>query len=364
MQDRSHCGRGHPVCVQSGNLDEIAPFILGDHVLVVTTPGFVRRGAIDRLRHLLAPKLLTVWAEVKPNPDIRDIDNAASVLQNRSIDLVIGLGGGSALDTAKVLATLLANQASPTLCQKFRDDAGGGWATRLPLIAIPTTSGTGAEVTPFATIWDHERQQKYSLSEEFVSPDLAWLDPTLTLTLNEEETLYPGLDTISHSLESLWNKNLTPASRCYAFKALELSGLALPRVLIEPNNLVNRQNLQQASLLAGLAISVTRTAISHAISYPLTTHYGMPHGLACSFTLLYLLRQVKSAIITDLSEENTIEKIANVLESCDLKNRVLKYGQRSEIIQIASRANNTDRSSNFFMKLDDDAIHNIIFNSI
>ena len=89
MQDRSHCGRGHPVCVQSGNLDEIAPFILGDHVLVVTTPGFERRGTIERLRRLLAPKLLTVWAEVKPNPDIRDIDNAASALQNQSIDLVL-----------------------------------------------------------------------------------------------------------------------------------------------------------------------------------------------------------------------------------------------------------------------------------
>ena len=161
----------------------------------------------------------------------------------------------------------------------------------MPVTAIPTTSGTGAEVTPFATVWDSTTHKKHSLTGEHIYPTHALLDPELTLTLRRKETLYPALDTISHALESLWNKNRTPLSEAYATQALILANKALPIILEAPDNLEHRSRMQQASVLAGLAISQTRTAIAHSISYPLTSHFGVPHGLACSFTLPWLIKE-------------------------------------------------------------------------
>lgn len=281
MSDSPHWHHCHPVRITSASLEAVRDHVQGKKVLIVTTPGFVRRGVVDRLKDILAPHRVSVWDGVRPNPDVQDLDRAADTLRHHHIDNVIGLGGGSAVDAAKVLATTLPNATSPTLSQIFREPCAVTWGARLPLIAIPTTSGTGAEVTPFATVWDHERHAKYSLTGDFMYPDLALLDASLTLTLGTEDTLYPALDAISHALESLWNRNRTPITTLYAYSALERSTVALPIALSDPANWSARSDLQNASLFAGLAISHTRTAIAHAISYPLTTHFGVPHGLAC-----------------------------------------------------------------------------------
>src|SRR5690606_20309422 len=111
------------------------------------------------------------------------------------------------------------------------------WEKKIPLVAIPTTSGTGAEVTPFATVWDQSEHRKYSITGDLIFPDTAVLDPELTLSLPEKETLYPGLDAISHALESLWNVNRTPVTAGFAIQALELAVEALPTVLGNPADL-------------------------------------------------------------------------------------------------------------------------------
>jgi phosphonate metabolism-associated iron-containing alcohol dehydrogenase len=279
----------NPVRVEWSPLETLAKHVSGQHVLLVTSPGFVKRGVAQRVKDILAPRLITVWDGVKPNPDLKDLDAASRALRPLKLGCVVGLGGGSALDAAKVLATTIPTPALPTLAQVFRDKAPTQWVPRLPLVAIPTTAGTGAEVTPFATIWDHEQHKKYSLSGDFMFPDVALLDASLTMTLDEEDTLYPALDAISHALESLWNKNCTPVSRAFAYQALALSNASLTEAIADPENYKHRRNLQNASVLAGMAISQTRTAIAHAMSYPLTVHFGVPHGLACSIMLPKLI---------------------------------------------------------------------------
>lgn len=298
------------------------------------------------MKEILDSHQVTVWDRVKANPDLQDLDSATASLRSMDIGCVVGLGGGSALDSAKVLATTIPSPTKVTLCEVFRNQAGTEWAPRLPLVAIPTTSGTGAEVTPFATVWDHDEHKKHSLAGDFVYPDVALLDATLALTLGEEDTLYPALDAISHALESLWNKNCTPVSRAFAFQALALSKDALPLVMKEPSNLKVRRDMQNASVLSGLAISQTRTAVAHAISYSLTAHCGVPHGLACSFSLADLIVTNIDRVCKDKNERNLLEDIREILIHFNLKQQVFRY-ITPEALSHLPGAINLDRSNNY-----------------
>ncbi len=347
MSDSLTWSHHNPVRIVCAPLDTLAPHVKGQHVLLVTTPGFVKRGVAQRIQAILAPKQVTVWDGVKPNPDLRDLDAATDLLSAQGVDSVLGLGGGSALDAAKVLATTLPSAAQPTLARIFRDGESPAWANRLPLVAIPTTAGTGSEVTPFATVWDHENHKKYSLTGDFVYPDVAFLDANLTLTLDTAETLYPALDLISHALESLWNKNCTPVSRAFAFQALSLASKSLPTVQKETNNFIARSDLQTASTLAGFAISQTRTAIAHSISYPLTSHYGIPHGLACSFTLPKLLKDNIKNISNNSSETAKLIEVYNLLQGLELRKHINNYAKDVEIIKLQNEMVTVNRSGNF-----------------
>jgi alcohol dehydrogenase len=346
MPDITSWSHHNPVRVVRAPLEELARHVVAGHVLLVTTPGFMRRGVVERVRAILASCIVTVWDGVKANPDIADLDAAINSLRPLGIGCVVGLGGGSALDAAKVLATAIPSPLEPTLRQVFRNKATPHWAPRLPLVAIPTTSGTGAEVTPFATVWDHEQRQKHSLLGEFVYPDVALLDGTLTLTLGEEDTLYPALDAMSHALESLWNKNCTPVSRAFAFQALALSKEALPLAMNEPNNLLARCDLQNASVLAGMAISQTHTAIAHAMSYPLTTHFGVPHGLACSYGLSSILQENIKSISLNKTEYDTLMDVHNFLVSIDISKYLKNYNIDESKFQFATKSEN-ERSKNY-----------------
>lgn len=328
-------------------LDTLAQHVSGQHVLLVTTQGFVKRGVAQRVKAILAPRQVTVWDGVKPNPDIKDLDAATTLLKPLGVDCVVGLGGGSALDVAKVLATTIPNPAPPTLTNLFIDQSSTSWSRRLPLVAIPTTSGTGAEVTPFATVWDHDQKKKHSFAGSFVYPDFALLDASLTLSLGSEDTLYPALDAISHSFESLWNKNRNPISKSLAMASLLMSCEALPIVMRDPQNIQGRQDLQNASLLAGMAISNTRTAIAHSISYPLTTHFGIPHGLACSFTLPTLININKSTFFIDEDCKNIVENCTNFLNALDMPELIKKYASKNIILDLLSEINLNDRIKNY-----------------
>lgn len=347
MSDTPSWSHHNPVRIVCTPLDTLAQHVTAQHVLLVTTPGFVKRGVVQRVKDVLSPRQVTVWDGVKPNPDLQDLDAATVSLRALDIGCVLGLGGGSALDAAKVLATTIPSPTEPTLRQVFRDKAATTWAPRLPLVAVPTTSGTGAEVTPFATVWDHEEHKKHSLSGDFVYPDVALLDATLTLTLGEEDTLYPALDAISHALESLWNKNSTPVSRAFAFQALALSNEALPLVMKEPKNLKGRQNLQTASVLAGLAISQTRTAIAHSISYPLTIHFDVPHGLACSFTLPALLQRNMDTIARHTGARAVLGETLSLIESLNLPQRIARFAKIEQIVAVSSEMLTPGRADNY-----------------
>lgn len=278
------------VIFEAGGLDRLGDLLDGERAVLVTTAGFRRRGLVARIERLLGDRLAGVVDDVEPNPDVGAVDKQGERLRALNPDMLIALGGGSAMDTAKGLARLLSQPAGQGLTGHFRDGRAFTGAPALPLVAIPTTAGTGAEVTPFGTIWDFERGDKHSVAGPDLHASCAVLDPDLTLELPRSVTVSSGLDAVSHALESAWNRAASPVTLGLSAQSLRLSLSALPRLTSAPDDPAARARMLEASLLAGLAISQTRTALAHSMSYPLTMEFGLPHGLACSFTLPALLR--------------------------------------------------------------------------
>jgi alcohol dehydrogenase len=281
----------NPVRIYFDTLSKLKEIVSADSVLLVTTPGSSRRGVSEKVINFLSGIEVEVYDRVTPNPSFQQLEAARNELPCSENMTVIGLGGGSAMDSAKAFSLLSHPQGkSFKLGDHLKTQTSLPAFQPLDLITIPTTSGTGGEVTPFATVWDEVAKKKYSLAGENLFAGTALLDPELTKTLPPEVTVSGGLDALSQCLESIWNKNATPITAGWAQEGIRLVLEFLPVALNKPNDLSVRSNLMHASLLSGLAISQTRTALAHSISYPLTARFGLPHGLACGFTLPEILR--------------------------------------------------------------------------
>lgn len=264
-------------------------------------------GAIDTIREALSNCQIREYGDISPNPDIRDIEAVLDTVEG--IDWVIGIGGGSVLDMAKSVAFMARQKESLRAFlthQNVKPPCPG-----LPFIAIPTTSGTGSEVTPWATVWDKQENKKFSLSHREMFADYAIVDPSLTIGLPAYITAYTGYDALAHALEAFWSRYANPVSDLFAVEAIRLVMQHLGPVIEDLSNLEHRIGLARASLYAGLAFSNTKTTAVHAISYPMTLHFGVPHGVACSLTLAEFWRYNLDAIDP--------AKVARLLAAVDVK---------------------------------------------
>lgn len=280
----------NPVAVTFGLgcFDRLATLIAVRPYLLVTYADAHFTALAEWLAQRLGPPAGLV-TDVAPNPDIVDLARQSSgiAMLKTQPEVILALGGGSVIDSAKVLAassngfdavaTLLDGAALPD-----------GWKP-LPLIAVPTTAGTGSEVTCWATVWDRKASTKHSLDHPMLYPEAAVIDPELMCSMSRALTVSTGLDALSHALESLWNVNANPISATHAVAAARGILEVLPKLVAAPDDLDLRSRMAKAALSAGLAFSGTRTAIAHAISYPVTLRHGVPHGIACSFTLPMIL---------------------------------------------------------------------------
>lgn len=281
------------IVIGRGSLGKLPTLLGGRTAVLVTTPGMVRRGVAARVEDLCGARLLHVTAEVVPNPTLASIGRCLDEVEQHDFEAVIGLGGGSVLDTAKAVALLSGHSASEGWINRCLGHPASNpdFIRPKPVIAIPTTSGTGSEVTPWATVWDKQSGEKYSISDEALYPEHALLDAELTDSLPYETTLFAALDALAHSMEAIWNKNANPVSDVLAQKAISILSSVLADGFREKYALQRvRDKLQLSSLLSGLAFSNTKTALAHSISYPLTAKLNIPHGLACSFSLPEVMR--------------------------------------------------------------------------
>ena len=342
----------NPVRVVHGSVDKISDLLVGNRILLVTSNGFVKRGFVNKLIDLLSDKKLYLWDKVTSNPIIDDLDAGIKELKNKKFDQIIALGGGSVIDTAKIFATMLVSNNKFTLDDVFRKNSAQKFNTSIPLLAVPSTSGSGSEVTPYATLWDMEKRKKYSMTGMNIYPDVALLDPSISLTLQRENTLVSALDSISHSLESIWNINKTPISEIYARSALEIIIKSLPFLLENLSSINLRSQMQTASMLAGIAISQTQTAIAHELSYPLTLSYKVPHGLASSYFLIdlisYYLQQKP-----DTNFKIIMTEVISLLQNLKLEERMNKYLNKKEMTLLFENITLSGRADNYELDIPD-----------
>jgi phosphonate metabolism-associated iron-containing alcohol dehydrogenase len=283
--------------VGAGALSSLSRLLAGRRALLVTFPEARQLGLVDRVQRMLGTQLAGVADEVRPNPDVAELQPVYEDFWRAGDDaaeVIVAIGGGSAIDTAKVLMVGSASGRFDELLAGLAGSAGNGGfrpARTRTLIAVPTTAGTGSEVTPWATVWDRGAQKKYSLHLDQTWPSVALVDPELMLSLPASVTLQSGLDALSHALESIWNVNANPISDTYAVAAVREVMDSLPRLLRQLDDLDLRTCMAVAALKAGMAFSNTRTALAHSISYEMTLRHGLPHGIACSFPLPMVLER-------------------------------------------------------------------------
>ncbi|KAB2674964.1 MAG: iron-containing alcohol dehydrogenase [Verrucomicrobia bacterium] len=269
-------------------LGTLARELGGTRALLVTDPGLVAAGHAARAEASLrqAGLAIALYDAVRENPTTVDVAQCVAVAARGGIDLIVGFGGGSSMDTARGTNFLHTNGG------EMKDYWGVGKATRpmLPMIAVPTTAGTGSECQSAALIADAVTHQKMACLDPKAAARVALLDPELTLSLPRRVTAVSGIDALSHALETAVTRKRTPVSRIHSTEAFCLAIEALPRVLSAPNDLDARARMQLAAAFAGTAIEQSMLGAVHAAANPLTARFNVVHGAAVGLLLVPVIR--------------------------------------------------------------------------
>lgn len=247
--------------------------------LVVTDKGVRNAGLLDQLTAQLEGLDYVIYDGILPNPTVRCIEGALALAQGR--DVVLAIGGGSVIDSAKALNAVKTHGGS-VLDYEGNDAVPGPCG---PLIAIPTTAGTGSEVTFIAMVTVPERTQKLPLVSRYLAPTLAIVDPELTQTLPPRVTAHTGLDALTHAIETLVSISAQPISDLLALQAITLISEHLPRAVRDGTDMEARASLSYAALIAGIAFNNGWVGLAHAIAHALGGLYDLPHGLCCALAL-------------------------------------------------------------------------------
>lgn len=343
----------------------------GQKLLMVTTDRGREQFAKDRFLGSIQASL--TWSDgISQNPGLSQMQAEVDRLAGQEFSAVVAFGGGSAIDAAKALAAAL---APGVVCRDLetiiREPAVHLPNPILPIHAVTTTSGTGAEVTPFATLWDYENRKKLSLASPVLFPRIAVVDPELTYGLPSAATLFTSLDALNQAFESVWNKNRSPITIMMAARAIQLSLKAIPRLHSDLDDHEARSEMAEASVLAGLCISQTRTAICHSVSYPLTVHFGIPHGLACAATMSVVAEAVLTEAPSCLTEvaqfiglkgpDALVSWLNDVLDYVGLQDQLAsRLPDAGKLFALRDQMLTPGRSENFILPANRDRLEELI----
>lgn len=267
---------------------ELARELSARNVLLVTDPGIKAAGHPDRVKRLLeaAEMRVSCFDQVEENPSTSCVEKCLEIARRTQTDTIIGLGGGSSMDTAKGCNFLLTNGG------QMKDYWGIGKAKRpmLPLIAIPTTGGTGSECQSFALITDEKTHQKMACGDPKAAARVAILDPALTASQPHRVTACSGVDAVAHAVETAVTRKRTAMSLVFSRAAFRLTMAGLPRVLKMPSDLEARGWMLLGAAWGGTAIENSMLGAAHSAANPLTAHFGIPHGQAVGIMLPSVVR--------------------------------------------------------------------------
>ncbi|WP_273429014.1 iron-containing alcohol dehydrogenase [Marinobacter sp.] len=285
------------VICEPGSIKKLGAIVkeqIGNRVLIVTDPGLIQAGLLSSATDSLdqAGVQYQVFDGVVADPPVAVVEAALADARAANIDGVIGFGGGSSMDIAKLIALLIGGG------EKLDDIYGVGMAKgqRLPLIQIPTTAGTGSEVTPISIITVGEAEKKGVVAPQLL-PDVALLDAELTLGLPAPVTAATGIDSMVHAIESYTSAsaNNNPVSRTLAREALRLLGANIETAVKDGRNVQARSNMLLGAMLAGQAFANSPVAAVHALAYPIGGIFHVPHGLSNALVLPHVMRFNASA---------------------------------------------------------------------
>jgi len=335
---------------------------LNDEILVIASSGARSRGLIEKIESISGIHIVKVVDDIPSLPDTEYLSILIKEVRKLRFSRILAIGGGSVIDSAKFIKGVI-NYKTFFDFNKIEDFSPDSLQTFPNLIAIPTTAGSGSEATHFGTIWDRGSKRKLSISHTKLLPDIVIHDSNLLKTLSYENLLYPAVDSISHCLDSIWNRNANKTSVEFAIKSLNYSIQAFKSqggLNLDPSTL---KSLQVSSFLSGKAINITKTSISHSISYPLTINFNVPHGLAVGFSLPAIFQFVNQIINLEKNELAVIEKSIKVIERLNLIDKLSNYCNFNQIIDLIPQMFNSHRSNNSIRVFNSKDVHDVLINS-
>jgi alcohol dehydrogenase class IV len=337
-------------------LQELSEYIkeLGSKPFLVIDIFLEKTGLGDEIASLLKKDNIEVikYNDFEPNPSCFKVDEAVLIAKQEKCNIVIGIGGGSAIDFAKAVAVLIRH---PGKCWNYvkRNDQKEMQITEstLPIVAIPTTSGTGAEVTPYSVINNPNLKEKSTIFNEHILPKVSIVDPELMLSIPARLTALTGIDAFSHALESFINIQANSFSKIIAKEAIRIIANYLPMAVSNGKNIKAREEMAWASTLAGIAIAHVGPVLPHAMGQPVSGYLGAPHGgtiAACLIKILEFSYMSNLEVFADITEiiepkyehlplhekaERCVEVVKRLFNDIDCKVKFNDFGLREDDIE-------------------------------
>lgn len=329
-------------------------------VFLISDKGVLAAGLVEKILKEVNKTGLNIalFTDTKPEPSLDDVNKCYEVFKKENCDMVVGLGGGSVLDMAKAISVLATNGGS------IDDYLGNDMLKKkgVPLFLIPTTSGTGSEVTPIAVFTDTKNNMKKGLVNKHLLPEVAIVDSTLTLTLPKHITAFTGMDALTHAIEAYTSQNASIHTDIYALKAIELIYANLEQAVKSGEDLQSRENMSFGSVFAGVALGNAGVGAVHAIAYPLGAKYKMAHGMTNAMLLPYVMKYNLSGNLDKFANISktmfgdtegkpikeqallSINAVKKLSDAIDIPTTLIEFGvKNSDIPALAKEALNVTR---------------------
>ncbi len=316
-------------------IPEILEQTSAKNICVVTDQSIVTLGLYEKVREAVG-KECSLVGNVPAEPTLDELLSVYREVKAFAPDCLIGVGGGSVLDVCKLIAVMLSNEE---FAQSPRDMSSIS-APAVPMIAIPTTSGTGAEATANAIVLIPEEELKVGIIHDYLIPRFVILDPQMTMSLPRSLTATTGVDALCHAIESYWSKKNNPLNETFAFAAIELLTRSIERAYQNGGDMQAREDMQLGAFYAGVCLTSSSTTAIHALSYPLGGTFHVPHGLANAVLLPFVMRKNFPAVKSHLQRiapffqmkepEEVVDAVFALMKRLNIPDSLHQVGVREE----------------------------------
>ncbi len=340
------------ICFGADILSYALPDVLkkyGDSVLFLSGSSLASNQPFQKTASAIKPHIKKNINNIPPRPDINDLFTLLRQIKGEAYSAILAVGGGSVIDVAKAAGALYNSKAGTVQALRSTIKSSEFSSGKIPVIAVPTTAGSGSETNQWAIIWDRKESCRLSIGNDTFFPVHAIIDPALCVSMPPELTATTGLDILCHAVEGIWAKHSNTISRNYALKAVQIVFEHLEGAIKNPAKMEHREALSIGATMAGVSLSVAKTTCCHAVSYPLTLDYGINHGIACAITLGEIYQYNKGAyrdeqaleelMIKGLGRQSLSNFVKNICSHAGIPTRLADYKiTRDALPGLAHRA--------------------------